>query len=287
MNPANQEITAEGVPPQYPPNWSLKKKATPTHLRPQKFNSTSSLFIDSTISSPRNLELLRSIAEELRSLIEDPISSPQSEEERKQFEIFDELKHPITNSHLDFKKIPDVIVVEDFLKKVFKIGQLAAESLIMSVAYLYRIRESCNGMPRLFPYNYRRFILSCLILASKVWEEQAVWNVDFLDIFPLATPYDLVQLEKKILSLLHFDVTLNRQEYAKIYFDLRAKSKTTEEHFHELKPLDMEGGNLLELRTKNFVIDNHELIPRGSITRSSGSVDDFTKLQKSPRVVLN
>jgi len=68
---------------------------------------------------------------------------------------------------------------------------------------------------------------------------------------------------------------------------LRAKSKATEEHFHELKPLDKEAGEILELRTKNFTIANRGDVAKSAITRSSGSVDDFTKLQKSPRVVLN
>jgi hypothetical protein len=46
-----------------------------------------------------------------------------------------------------------------------------------------------------------------------VWEDQAVWNVDFLELFPLATPNDLGQLEKKLLSLLGFDVSLKASEY--------------------------------------------------------------------------
>jgi len=283
MNPNPKEDNFEES--HYP--FNLKKKKLPSHLRPQKFNSTSSLFIDSTISAPKNPALIRCISEEILTLLGDPLKNPPTDFEKTAFDIFDETKHPITSTHADLKKIPDVANIDDFIKRIFKVGQLAAESLIMGIAYLYRIREASEGKLRLFPNNWRRMILSCLILASKVWEEQAVWNVDFLDMFPLATPQDLGLLEKKLLSLLSFDVTLNRQEYAKIYFDLRAKSKATEEHFHELKPLDKEAGEILELRTKNFTIANRGDVAKSAITRSSGSVDDFTKLQKSPRVVLN
>jgi hypothetical protein len=80
-----------------------------------------------------------------------------------------------------------------------------------------------------------------------VWEDQAVWNVDFIDLFPSTTPHDLGQLEKKMLALLKFDVSLKASEYGKIYFDIRAQSNTTTEHFKELKPLDKEGVQRLEV----------------------------------------
>jgi len=268
--------------PKYPPNF--KKKAIPSHLKPVKFNSTSSLYIDSTISKPKNTELMYCIAEYFCRHITNPPLNPSAEQLqlRKKFEIFDEGNHPLTSKNVDIVSVPSVDTMQQFIKNIFKIGQLAHESLIMAVAYLQRICE--NSGFELYPYNWKRMILACLILASKVWEDQAVWNVDFLDLFPLATPHDLGQLEKKLLSLLSFDVSLKASQYAQIYFDLRAQSHT-EEHFAELKPLNKEGEQQLELRTQNYT-HHHQLIDTKQLHRSSGSVDNITQL-RSPRSILN
>jgi len=266
---------------EYPPDWkpTLKPKGLPKHLaNPQKkFNSTSSLYIDSTISKPKNTELVHCMAVYVHSLIR-----PLEEYPKPANDIFDESKHPLTSRNVDLKAIPDSEAIEKFIKSIFKVGQLAPESLIMGIAYLNRAltgQKLC-----IYTNTWRRLVLSCLILASKVWEDQAVWNVDFLELFPLASTYDLGQMEKKILSCLGFDVSLKASEYAQIYFDLRAHVKTDEcsDHFEELKPLSREGESSLELRTLKFNTDQCKKLHRGS-----GSVDDIAVSLKSPRTILN
>jgi len=267
--------------PLYPANWPKKKM--PAHLRPQKFNSTSSLYIDSTISKPKNVELMHCMAVYLSRCIKDYTdASPSDHQQREVYAIFDESLHPITTKNANTKDVPSVETVEKYIKAIFKVGQLAAESLIMAVAYLERIERVNNY--HLFPYNWRRIVLAALILASKVWEDQAVWNIDFIELFPLTTPSDLGQMEKKILSLLSFDVSLKASEYAKFYFDVRslAANHCAEEHFLELKPLNKDGEAKLELQTQNFTLTHAK-----KIYRSAGSVDDIVQNHKSPRTVLN
>mmetsp|Transcript_5609 Transcript_5609/g.7846 ORF Transcript_5609/g.7846 Transcript_5609/m.7846 type:complete len:275 (-) Transcript_5609:54-878(-) len=260
----------------------FKKKQIANHLKPQKFNSTSTLYIDSTISKPKHSELMRCISEYFLKCMKD--GTNVSDAWRDKYQIFDESQHPLTSTHVDTTNLPDIEKVEKHIKSVFKIGQLAHESLIMSVAYLDRIRENTDF--DLQPFNWKRMILSLLILASKVWEDQAVWNVDFLDLFPLTTPHDLGQLEKKVLGLLSFDVSLKASEYAKIYFNLKAESVSTVEHFLELKPLDKDGETALELRTKNYTA-KYNAPPDTKLFRSTGSVDDLSSNIRSPKVILN
>jgi len=189
------EVPHANGPPQYPPNW--KVKGLPGHLKPRKFSSTSSLYIDSTITKPKNAELMHCMAEFLCKKMYD--EGHCNADFRQQFEIFDETRHPLTSKNADTKTIPSYETVEKYIKNIFKIGQLAHESLVMGLAYLERIQEA--GF-KLFPHNWRRSLLAGLILASKVWEDQAVWNIDFIDLFPLTSPHDLGQLEKRVLSLL-------------------------------------------------------------------------------------
>lgn len=117
-----------------------------------------------------------------------------------------------------------------------------------------------------------------------MWEDQAVWNIDFIELFPLTTPSDLGQLEKKILALLGFDVSLKASEYAKIYFDLRAQAANhcTEEHFIELMPLNKDAEDKLEINSQKYTLTHAK-----KLFRSSGSVDDIGQSFKSPRTVLN
>jgi len=265
---------SNGEEPIFPVGW--KKKMIPNHMKPTKYSSTSSLFLDSTISKPKNAELVRCMAEYFNKVIK-PASSATSDQ-KKPYEIFDETIHPLVTKLIDHN-IPDIEAIEKFIKNIFKIGQLAPESLIMGVGYVDRV---IAGGFKMYPFNWKRIILAALILASKVWEDQAVWNVDFLELFPLATPNDLGQLEKKILSLLSFDVSLSASDYARIYFDLRAQSTATEEHFLELKPLNKDGESSLELKTNNYTLKHTK-----KLHRSSGSVDDITAKIKSPRVILN
>eukprot|EP01114_Cavostelium_apophysatum_P007822 TRINITY_DN20014_c0_g1_i1.p1 TRINITY_DN20014_c0_g1~~TRINITY_DN20014_c0_g1_i1.p1 ORF type:complete len:294 (+),score=88.52 TRINITY_DN20014_c0_g1_i1:168-1049(+) len=272
--PASVPAEKKGEEPVFPVGW--KKKAMPAHMRPvTKFSSTSSLFLDSTISKPKNAELVHCIAEYIYKLIK---PSESVTREQDVYEIFNETLHPLTTKLID-PTIPEIETIEKFIKNIFKIGQLAAESLIMGVAYADRVMQA--GF-KFYPFNYKRLMLAALILASKVWEDQAVWNVDFLELFPLATPNDLGQLEKKILSLLSFDVSITASHYARIYFDLRAQSSAAGELFSELKPLNKDGETSLELKTSTYTQKHTK-----KLHRSSGSVDDITTKVKSPRVILN
>jgi hypothetical protein len=70
------------------------------------------------------------------------------------------------------------------------------------------------------PNNWRRILLGGLILASKVWEDEAVWIVDFLDLFNTVTLTDLNILERHWLELLQYQVGLKASQYTKYYCDL-------------------------------------------------------------------
>jgi len=256
---------------------SLKKKAIPAHIvKPRKHSSTSTLFIDSSISKPKNAELIHCMADYFHQNIH-PLDNA-TPEFRKEYEIFDESKHPLTSKYADVSTVPSTEAIEKFVRGIFKIGQLAPETLIMATAYYDRVVANTNPKFMLLPFNWRRFILECLILASKVWEDQAVWNIDFLDLFPLANSHDLGDLEKRILTLLKFDVSLKASTYAKIYFEVRAKDPLTGEHFMELQPLTKEGEERLELHSSKFESD-----AKKRMHKTSGSVDDLahTKLLQS------
>ena len=93
--------------------------------------------------------------------------------------------------------------------------------------------------------NWRRVVLSSLILGCKVrrrvvhctklslnnismqvWEDEAVWNSDFEALFPELDNKTLSTLEKQLLLLLGYHVTMKASEYANYFFQMKSMSPT-------------------------------------------------------------
>jgi hypothetical protein len=116
--------------------------------------------------------------------------------------------------------LPSVDEITYFVGSIVSVGELAPQSCIMAIAYLSRIRAKLH----IHLLNWRRVVLSTLILGCKVWEEHPVFNTDFNELFPEMSGKLLGQLEKYLLNLLRFNVGLTGAEYAKYYFELRDMS---------------------------------------------------------------
>lgn len=72
----------------------------------------------------------------------------------------------LQKSKIDARKMPDVDTIYKFLAMIFKAERLDAECGIMCLAYVERM-ITLTGLT-LDPVNWRRIVLSALILASKV-----------------------------------------------------------------------------------------------------------------------
>jgi len=260
------------------PRFKKPISAIPQHMlregfSRQKHNSTSSLYINSTISQPDNDELLKCMATAVLYHVERGVASLN----KTFYDIFNEEKIPIQKSKVDCKKMPDVDTIYKFLSVIFKAERLDSECAIMCLAYIERI-IALTGLT-MDPTNWRRIVLSALILASKVWEDQSVWNVDFLPVFDNLTAQDLNKLERQFLALLQYNVSLTASLYAKYYFELRTFSKLDSEHF-PLQPLD-------KLNAKR--LEDHSLASeyRVKTFKRSASVDQLKPIRIHAPAVLN
>lgn len=222
-------------------------KATPHpklgHSR-GKYNSTATIFMKDAIKAPDVDEIIKCLAKSLYWTIK----SLETKENKIFLPIFSEENHPL-GDNFDITRSPSIEDIEKFIGIVFDAQDLSAENGVMCAAYIERLVKltgvTLNGT------NWRRILLSSLILASKVWEDLAVWNADFLSVFPNLTIDDLNRLERDFLMHLQFTVTLNSTVYAKYYFDLRALSEKTEDNF-PLKPLSQNKAEDLEAKTRGL-----------------------------------
>jgi len=204
-----------------------------------KRNSTSTLYIRGTVSNPDIVELLKCIS----LSIQKQVLPERLQDESDKMRIFDERMFPIQESlDIDIAVVPQEFDIFLFIGKAFDTENLAAESAILMRAYIDRLIEKSGLI--LYPWNWRRVVLSTLILASKVWEEEEVWNSDFKSILPCVTARDLNILEKHILTLLQYNVTLKSSEYAKYYFEVRSLTNNLPD-----TPLDNTTAELIEAKT--------------------------------------
>eukprot|EP01113_Clastostelium_recurvatum_P023548 TRINITY_DN2809_c0_g1_i3.p1 TRINITY_DN2809_c0_g1~~TRINITY_DN2809_c0_g1_i3.p1 ORF type:complete len:400 (+),score=102.33 TRINITY_DN2809_c0_g1_i3:254-1453(+) len=260
------------------PKFKKPLSAIPTHLTAEGFsrakhNSTSSLYINTTLSKPDTDEVVRCMGHAVLYHIDRAMASPH----KTFFEIFDENKFPITKAPVDTKHMPNSDEIYQFISTIFKAERLDPECAIMCLAYIERI-ISLTGIT-MDPSNWRRVVLSALILASKVWEDQSVWNVDFLPVFDNLTAADLNKLERQFLALLQYNVSLNASLYAKYYFELRTFSKLDPQNF-PLQPLDKLNAMRLESHSQASEL-------RVRTFKRSASVDQLKPLEPHTPLVLS
>ena len=109
--------------------------------------------------------------------------------------------------------VPDHREVYRFIRQLFTQAQLAAEVAPVTLIYLERLLTYAEA--DFTPSNWKRLTLGAIMLASKVWDDQAVWNVDFCMIIE-ADVEDLNTLERSFLELLQFNVNVPGSVYAKV-----------------------------------------------------------------------
>ena len=96
-------------------------------------------------------------------------------------------------------------------------------------------------------------------MASKVWDDLSMWNIDFSQVYP---SYDLSRvnaLELAMLEALKYFIRVTAGEYAKYYFHLRSMMVRLGLHGSEpnyIKPLDLAGARRLQLSTENYEQNN-------------------------------
>eukprot|EP01102_Stenamoeba_stenopodia_P007505 TRINITY_DN2098_c0_g1_i1.p1 TRINITY_DN2098_c0_g1~~TRINITY_DN2098_c0_g1_i1.p1 ORF type:complete len:868 (-),score=205.54 TRINITY_DN2098_c0_g1_i1:137-2740(-) len=233
-----------------------KRKAKFAHLvhKPSKFNSTSSLYIRDSINAPDLKVLSRCIA----IAISYHVIAGHEVTEKKFFDIFDEEKHPLYAKKpkpSDFEDPPSVDIIFDFVNQIFTAMKLSAECGIMALAYFERVTKR-TGVT-VHARNWRRLVLCSFILASKVWEELAIWNVDFLSIFPNLSVKDLNTMEKQFLMYLQYNVSLKASLYTKYFFELQDLAESPREF--PVKPMDKALLDSLEKRSAKTEDDARKL----------------------------
>jgi hypothetical protein len=151
-------------------------------------------------------------------------SSSSFRDDADEHAVFNDRRSPGDYRLLDTSIIPSLAVVTDYYRSIFLRSQMETECVIISLIYVERLIKMTNGKLSPRPENWRSVLFSCMVLASKVWDDLSMWNCDFSKIGPSGMTFTLSrtnQLEIELLRTLRYRVKVESSEYAKYYFLLR------------------------------------------------------------------
>ncbi|XP_074767305.1 cyclin-Y-like protein 1 isoform X2 [Athene noctua] len=179
-----------------------------------------------------------------------------------------------------YKHDPDHKHIYRFVRTLFSAAQLTAECAIVTLVYLERLLTYAEI--DICPSNWKRIVLGAILLASKVWDDQAVWNVDYCQILKDITVEDMNEMERHFLELLQFNINVPASVYAKYYFDLRSLADDNNLSFL-LEPLSKERAQKLEAISR-LCEDKYKDLSKAAMRRSF-SADNLVGIRRSNAIL--
>ncbi|CAB4031187.1 cyclin-Y [Paramuricea clavata] len=244
----------------------------------KKCSSCSTIFLDdSTVSQPNLKSMVKCVSVAVYFLIK------YRDAETRTLDIFDERRHPLTREYVtdDYDMVdPTQRQIYKFIKTLFHAAQLTAECAIITLIYLERLLTYAEI--DIYPGNWKRIVLGAILLSSKVWDDQAVWNVDYCQILKDITVEDMNELERSFLEFLQFNINVPSSVYAKYYFDLRSLAEENELAF-PLEPLSRERAKKLEAISS--ICDNNMTDLSLPNLKRTSSLDALTSKRSSMAIL--
>jgi hypothetical protein len=226
-------------------NWLVRNQVGDLRII-KKASSCSTIYIDdSTVSQPNLKNTIKVVSLAIYYHIKNRTSN-------QVLDIFDEKLHPLTRDGVpsDYNKYdPEHRQIYKFIRTLFNAAQLTAECAIVTLVYIERLIKYAEV--DIAPGSWKRITLMSILLASKVWDDQAVWNVDYCQILKDLTVEDMNELERQFLEMLQFNINVPSSVYAKYYFDLRTLAEANDLSF-PAEPLSKERASKLEAMSQQY-----------------------------------
>jgi hypothetical protein len=245
-------------------------------------NTGGTIFLENTMTKPDIQATMKCVCGVYRAHIvqgAERKSMRSNGDDRSAVDVYvfldDHGSHRRTKRPINIPKLSDVLA---FYEEFYRRSKMEHDTIIMSLIYVERLVKATNGALHPTPENWRSILLACMVLASKVWDDLSMWNVDFSNVstntagllsFSLRR---INELELALLKHLTFDVRVGASEYAKYYFLIRnmlIRSGLVQESGRPLRK--QEAFQKLETLTKNYQAT--QLRSVGGLDRRSKSMD--------------
>ncbi|XP_043783631.1 cyclin-Y-like protein 1 [Cervus elaphus] len=243
----------------------------------KKYSSCPAIFLDdSTVSQP-NLRIT------IKCEILEIYYHIKNRDANRSLDIFDERSHPLTRERVPeeyFQHDPEHKFIYRFVHTLFSAAQLTAECAVVTLVYLETLLTYAEI--DICPTNWKRIVLGAILLASKVWDDQAVWNVDYCQILKDITVEDMNEAETHFVELLQFHINVSTSVYARYYFDLFSLADDDNLSF-PIAPFSTERAQSLEAISR-LCEDKYKDLGRVAVRRSF-SADHFIGIQRSNAIL--
>ena len=131
----------------------------------------------------------------------------------KRSEIFDEDFNYLIMKILEKRYIPtpEPQTIFDFMADIIILTKMEKEVIILSLVYIERLIFNTGLL--LNSRNWRRILLTAMIIASKIWDDNSFENSHFSQVFANLGVGEINTLERIFLELINYKVYVKQSEY--------------------------------------------------------------------------
>jgi Cyclin len=191
-------------------------------------NTGGTIYLQNTMTNPDIKATIKCVCGVYRAHIVQA-SSDRAKKQRTisshEYGVFNDDFGSLTNRKV--VRVPPLSEVLEFYEAFYLRSQMEHDTIITSLIYLERVIKCTDGTLAPSPENWRSLLFASMVLASKVWDDLSMWNVDFSNVTARTAGLSsftlprINQLELALLKCLKFDVKVPASEYAKYYFLIR------------------------------------------------------------------
>jgi hypothetical protein len=207
-------------------------------FREKRSSSSSSIFLDTTISTPIVKNIIKAVAILLKTQLNEDSTMTKTISKESDLYYFSEEKYIEdfpqyfdAQKKENIHKIPSTEDIMDFMEALYNCVQFSPECCIICLMYIYRI-IALTGLS-LRETNWRPLIFVSLMVSQKIWDDNVLPNGDFSIIYPFFDNDQLNELEIKFMEIIQYNVYVTLSNYMTFYLNLRSLV----ENQVELKPL--------------------------------------------------
>jgi hypothetical protein len=133
----------------------------------------------------------------------------------KRAEIFDEDFNYLIMKTTERRYIPppDPQTIFDFMADIIILTKMEKEVIILSLIYIERYIFNTGLL--LTSRNWRRILLTSMIISSKIWDDNSFENGHFSQVFANLGVSEINTLERIFLELINYNVYIKQSEYFK------------------------------------------------------------------------